>query len=122
MTGIWFGALYLVSLWIDTTLLFQKRKKESVLTVRTCRYKPSEHASRHGIWFLGNSFGGLGGSLMAYGVNHIQSRLATWRVCFHSVHIKMILSVLTRILHIVALHHFRNYDITVGPRAALLSP
>lgn len=55
-------------------------------------YKPSEHATRHGIWFLGNSFGGLGGSLMAYGVNHIKSKIETWRVWSHSVHKNTILS------------------------------
>jgi MFS family permease len=44
-------------------------------------YKPSEHASRHGLWFYGNSFGGMFGALIAYGCAHITGGpLAAWKV------------------------------------------
>lgn len=44
-------------------------------------YKPSEHAARHSLWFLGNSVGSLLGSLIAYGCTFITGGpLAPWRV------------------------------------------
>jgi MFS family permease len=43
-------------------------------------YKPSEHAWRHGIWFLGNGIANTFGGLLAYGIAHITGSLATWRV------------------------------------------
>ncbi|KFZ12691.1 hypothetical protein V502_06973 [Pseudogymnoascus sp. VKM F-4520 (FW-2644)] len=69
-------------------------------------YKPSEHATRHGIWFLGNSFGGLGGSLMAYGVNHIESKIATWRWLF------IILGVMTLLWGLVLLFFLPDTPLT----------
>ncbi|ESZ96739.1 vitamin H transporter [Sclerotinia borealis F-4128] len=38
-------------------------------------YKPSEHAWRHGIWFLGNGVANTFGGLFAYGVAHIEVSL-----------------------------------------------
>lgn len=44
-------------------------------------YKPSEHAARHSLWFVGNSVGSLLGSLIAYGCTFITGGpLAPWRV------------------------------------------
>lgn len=43
-------------------------------------YKRSEHAMRHGIWFAGNSLTGIFGGVMCYGIGHIKSSLAAWRV------------------------------------------
>lgn len=44
-------------------------------------YKPSEHASRHSIWFAGNSAGYMTGSLIAYGCAHMSTHpLEPWRV------------------------------------------
>ncbi|KAM3088697.1 hypothetical protein ACMFMG_000329 [Clarireedia jacksonii] len=45
-------------------------------------YKPSEHAWRHGIWFLGNGIANTFGGLLAYGIAHIAGGLATWRWLF----------------------------------------
>ncbi|PQE31496.1 dal5-allantoate and ureidosuccinate permease protein [Rutstroemia sp. NJR-2017a WRK4] len=45
-------------------------------------YKPSEHAWRHGIWFLGNGIANTFGGLLAYGIAHITGSLATWRWLF----------------------------------------
>ncbi|CVL11142.1 related to DAL5-Allantoate and ureidosuccinate permease [Fusarium proliferatum] len=46
-------------------------------------YKPSEHAARHSLWFLGNSVGSLLGSLIAYGCTFITGGpLAPWRWLF----------------------------------------
>ncbi|KAH6688330.1 major facilitator superfamily domain-containing protein [Plectosphaerella plurivora] len=61
-------------------------------------YKPSEHAARHGIWFLGNSLGGVCGALIAYGCSFITGGpLAAWRWLF------VILGILTAIWGIVLL-------------------
>jgi ACS family allantoate permease-like MFS transporter len=43
-------------------------------------YKPSEHAWRHGIWFLGNGIANTFGGLLAYGIAHIDGTLEPWRV------------------------------------------
>ncbi|KFZ19456.1 hypothetical protein V501_00658 [Pseudogymnoascus sp. VKM F-4519 (FW-2642)] len=45
-------------------------------------YKPSEHVSRHGLWFAGNSFASLFGALIGYGIGHIRSSIAPWRWLF----------------------------------------
>ncbi|RDW59904.1 MFS allantoate transporter-like protein [Coleophoma cylindrospora] len=45
-------------------------------------YKPSEHAWRHGIWFLGNGIANTLGGLMAYGILHISGSLSPWRWLF----------------------------------------
>lgn len=42
-------------------------------------YKRSEQPLRHAAWFLGNSFAGIVGGLMAYGIGHIDS-IAPWKV------------------------------------------
>ncbi|KAF5972235.1 allantoate ureidosuccinate permease [Fusarium bulbicola] len=43
-------------------------------------YKPSEHARRHSLWFVGNAVGSLIGSLIAYGCTFITGGpLAPWR-------------------------------------------
>jgi len=45
-------------------------------------YKPSEHVTRHTIWFLGNSVGGVLGGFLSYGIGHIKSGIAPWRWIF----------------------------------------
>lgn len=45
-------------------------------------YKPSEHAWRHGIWFLGNGIANTFGGLLAYGIAHIGGSLEPWRWLF----------------------------------------
>ncbi|KAF4502903.1 vitamin H transporter [Fusarium agapanthi] len=43
-------------------------------------YKPSEHARRHSLWFVGNAVGSLIGNLIAYGCTFITGGpLAAWR-------------------------------------------
>lgn len=43
-------------------------------------YKRSEHASRHGIWFAGNSISSIFGGLLTYGIGHISNSVDPWRV------------------------------------------
>ncbi|CAH0023111.1 unnamed protein product [Clonostachys rhizophaga] len=45
-------------------------------------YAPEEHASRHAIWFSGNAIATVFGSLLAYGIGHAQSGIASWRLIF----------------------------------------
>ncbi|RSL49570.1 hypothetical protein CEP51_015469 [Fusarium floridanum] len=45
-------------------------------------YAPQEHASRHAIWFAGNAVATMFGSLLAYGIGHAQSGIASWRLIF----------------------------------------
>jgi ACS family allantoate permease-like MFS transporter len=45
-------------------------------------YKPSEHASRHGLWFAGNTASAIFGGLLSYAISHIQSPIASWRWLF----------------------------------------
>lgn len=45
-------------------------------------YKPAEHASRHGIWFAGNTSAAIVGGLLAYAISHIKSHIAAWRWLF----------------------------------------
>lgn len=44
-------------------------------------YRRSEHASRHGIWFAGNSVSSIFSGLLTYGIGHINNSVASWRVC-----------------------------------------
>ena len=43
-------------------------------------YKPSEHAWRHGLWFVGNGIANTFGGLLAYAIAHIKGDLKPWRV------------------------------------------
>ncbi|KAK4865555.1 hypothetical protein LT330_009343 [Penicillium expansum] len=45
-------------------------------------YKRSEHASRHGIWFAGNSISSIFGGLLTYGIGHISNSVEPWRWIF----------------------------------------
>lgn len=42
-------------------------------------YKRSEQPLRHAAWYLGNTFAGIFGGLVAYGIGHITS-IASWKV------------------------------------------
>lgn len=43
-------------------------------------YKREEQPLRHAAWFMGNTFAGIFGSLIQYGIGHIQT-IAPWKVC-----------------------------------------
>jgi MFS family permease len=45
-------------------------------------YKPSEHASRHGLWFAGNTSASIFGGLISYGISHINTSISAWRWLF----------------------------------------
>jgi MFS family permease len=53
------------------------------------RYTRDEIPTRTGIWFAGNSIGGLIASFLAFGVGHITDSLAPWKVMY------IILGILT---------------------------
>ncbi|KAJ6785219.1 hypothetical protein PWT90_02953 [Aphanocladium album] len=44
-------------------------------------YKRSEQPLRHAAWFLGNTFAGMVGNLMGYGIGHIHS-IPSWKAVF----------------------------------------
>lgn len=74
-------------------------------------YKPSEHAWRHGIWFLGNGIANTLGGLMAYGISHIDSSLETWRV---SLLAPLSLYHSSILIFLVAVHHLRSDHLCLG--------
>lgn len=43
-------------------------------------YKRSEQPLRQCFWFVGNAFAGIIGGLIAYGIAHINSGFAQWKV------------------------------------------
>jgi MFS family permease len=45
-------------------------------------YRRDEQPLRQGIWFAGNCIANIIGGLISYGIGHIGSSLATWRVLF----------------------------------------
>lgn len=45
-------------------------------------YKRDEQPLRQGFWFAGNCIANIIGGLISYGIGHIHSSLATWRVLF----------------------------------------
>ncbi|KAJ5671983.1 hypothetical protein N7507_001110 [Penicillium longicatenatum] len=45
-------------------------------------YKREEQPLRHGIWYLGNSFAGLIGGVLANGIGHINAKLYSWQYLF----------------------------------------
>lgn len=45
-------------------------------------YKRNEQPLRQGLWFAGNCIANIFGGLVSYGVGHIHSSLAPWRVLF----------------------------------------
>ncbi|KAL2802088.1 major facilitator superfamily domain-containing protein [Aspergillus granulosus] len=45
-------------------------------------YKRSEHGSRHGVWFAGNSTAAIFGGLLGFGIGHIENSVASWRWIF----------------------------------------
>ena len=42
-------------------------------------YKRSEQPLRHAAWFLGNTFAGICGGILQYGIGHIRS-ISPWKV------------------------------------------
>src|SRR5690242_2092168 len=55
----------------------RKRRGNHLLT-SSHRYTRDEIPTRTGLWFAGNSVGGLVASFLAYGVGHIEDSLAPW--------------------------------------------
>ena len=45
-------------------------------------YRREEQPLRQGLWFAGNCIANIIGGLISYGIGHIHSSLATWRVLF----------------------------------------
>jgi MFS family permease len=61
--------------------VFETTISPGLSLVTSLWYKRSEHASRHGIWFAGNSISSIFGGLLTYGIGHIDNAVEPWRVC-----------------------------------------
>lgn len=61
--------------------VFESTISPGLSLVTSVWYKRSEHASRHGIWFAGNSISSIFGGLLTYGIGHIDNSVEPWRVC-----------------------------------------
>ncbi|KAL2826996.1 major facilitator superfamily domain-containing protein [Aspergillus cavernicola] len=62
--------------------VFESTISPGLSLVTSLWYKRSEHASRHGIWFAGNSISTIFGGLLTYGIVHINSSIESWRWIF----------------------------------------
>lgn len=62
--------------------IFESSISPGFSLVTSMWYKPSEHASRHGLWFAGNTTASIFGGLLAYAISHIRSSIASWRWLF----------------------------------------
>lgn len=56
-------------------------------------YKRSEQPLRHAAWFLGNTFAGICGGILQYGIGHIRS-VAPWKVRYYVLIIDSLVSVI----------------------------
>ncbi|SCU81371.1 LAMI_0B05930g1_1 [Lachancea mirantina] len=45
-------------------------------------WKQSQQPARSGVWFAGNDFGGIVSSFVAFGLGHINGKIASWRYIF----------------------------------------
>jgi MFS family permease len=54
----------------------------SLMFITTTWYTRDEIPTRTGIWFAGNSVGGIVSSLLAYGIGHISDKVGPWRWMF----------------------------------------
>ncbi|KAF9890765.1 hypothetical protein FE257_005634 [Aspergillus nanangensis] len=45
-------------------------------------YTPTEHVSRHSVWFCGNAIAGIIGSLISYGILFYPGDFAKWKILF----------------------------------------
>ncbi|TGJ84470.1 hypothetical protein E0Z10_g4299 [Xylaria hypoxylon] len=54
----------------------------ALVFVTSTWYTRDEIPSRTGVWFAGNSVGGIVSSLLAYGLGHVHQHLAPWRWMF----------------------------------------
>ncbi|KAI0418268.1 major facilitator superfamily domain-containing protein [Xylaria grammica] len=54
----------------------------ALVFVTSTWYTRDEIPSRTGVWFAGNSVGGIVSSLLAYGLGHVHEHLAPWRWMF----------------------------------------
>jgi MFS family permease len=54
----------------------------ALMFITTTWYTRDEIPTRTGIWFAGNSVGGIVASLLAYGIGHITDKVGPWRWMF----------------------------------------
>ncbi|KAI1810640.1 MFS general substrate transporter [Poronia punctata] len=64
----------------------------ALMFITSTWYTRDEIPTRTGIWFAGNSVGGIASSLLAYGIGHIHDHVGPWRWMF------IILGILTFVL------------------------
>ncbi|OJJ56721.1 hypothetical protein ASPSYDRAFT_91969 [Aspergillus sydowii CBS 593.65] len=87
---VWGGILMLTALSFNAAGLLATRfmlgVAEAVIApgltiVISMWYKREEQPLRHAAWFMGNTFAGIFGSLIQYGIGHIQT-IAPWKAVF----------------------------------------
>jgi MFS family permease len=86
-----FGGLVTVRFFLGVA---EATVSPSLIFITSTWYTRDEIPTRTGIWFAGNSVGGIVSSLLAYGIGHIHDHVGPWRWMF------IILGVLTFILGI----------------------
>ncbi|KAI8624152.1 MFS general substrate transporter [Xylariaceae sp. FL1651] len=89
-----FGGLVAVRFFLGVA---EATVSPALIFITSTWYTRDEIPARTGIWFAGNSVGGIVSSLLAYGIGHIDDRVGPWRWMF------IILGVLTFILGIAVL-------------------
>lgn len=71
-----FGGLLTLRIFLG---IFESAITPGFSLITSMWYKPSEHASRHAVWFAGNSCSAIFGGLLSYAIAHI-SGVAAWKV------------------------------------------
>jgi len=89
-----FGGLVTVRFFLGVA---EATVSPALIFITSTWYTRDEIPARTGIWFAGNSVGGIVSSLLAYGIGHIHDRVGPWRWMF------IILGVLTFVLGIFLL-------------------
>ncbi|KAI0150804.1 MFS general substrate transporter [Xylariaceae sp. FL1272] len=89
-----FGGLVTVRFFLG---IFEATVSPALVFITSTWWTRDEIPVRTGIWFAGNSVGGIVSSLLAYGIGHIQDNVGPWRWMF------IILGVLTFLLGVAVL-------------------
>ncbi|KAI1324193.1 MFS general substrate transporter [Xylariaceae sp. FL0255] len=104
-----FGGLVAVRFFLGVA---EATVSPALMFITSTWYTRDEIPVRTGIWFAGNSVGGIVSSLLAYGIGHIDDHVGPWRWMF------IILGILTFLLGVAVLWLLPNSI----SKASFLSP